>query len=69
MALDHVPVLPGDIVIGDDDGVVVVSPADVAEILVGIKAKLEAEARRRAEIASGKVVPDAVIAAVEKRFS
>ena len=68
VALGHVPVLPGDIVIGDDDGVVVVSPADVADILEGIKAKLESETRRRAEIASGKVVPDAVIAAVEKRF-
>lgn len=45
-----VTVHPGDIVVGDDDGVVIVSPADAPAILAKSKAKMQDEETTRREI-------------------
>jgi len=45
-----VVVNPGDIVVGDADGVVVVSPADAAQVLAAAKAQDAKEVRTRKEI-------------------
>jgi regulator of RNase E activity RraA len=50
-----VVVHPGDIVIGDRDGIAVVPRADAAEILELVRAQIGNEERRVAEIQSGKV--------------
>lgn len=48
-----VVVSPGDIVVGDHDGVVVVPRADAAEVLSLVQALVERETKRVAEIRSG----------------
>jgi regulator of RNase E activity RraA len=51
--------MAGDVVVGDEDGVVVVPRASVDEVLEGLAALLERERRRIAEIQSGTVLkPD-----------
>jgi regulator of RNase E activity RraA len=50
-----VAVHPGDIVIGDRDGIVVVRRADAAEVLDLVRALVKNEERRVAEIQSGNV--------------
>jgi len=67
VSVGDVVVMPGDLVVADDDGVVVLPFADRDDLLTGIRAKIESESRRRQEIESGVVVPDAVVAAVEAR--
>jgi regulator of RNase E activity RraA len=47
---------PGDLVIGDADGVVVIPRLDVETVLAGVEAKLEMEAQRLREIARGELV-------------
>jgi regulator of RNase E activity RraA len=47
--------MPGDVVVGDDDGVVVVPRVSVGEVLAGVTALLERERARIAEIRAGKV--------------
>lgn len=51
-----VPVLPGDIVIGDENGVVVVPQEDALDVITGVRKKLEYEERRRAAILAGTIV-------------
>jgi regulator of RNase E activity RraA len=46
-------VCPGDIVVGDNDGVAVVPASDAAEVLHLVHALMERETRRIAEINSG----------------
>jgi regulator of RNase E activity RraA len=46
-------VSPGDIVVGDHDGVVVVPARDAAEVLALVSALMDRETRRIAEIKSG----------------
>lgn len=58
---------PGDLIVGDADGVVVL-PRELAEFVVnGAQAKVDAEAKRMAEIAAGKLdapwLLDALVAA------
>lgn len=54
-----VPVLPGDYIVGDDNGVVVLPPRFVAEIIEGTKKKLDYEAKRALEIEAGVITkPD-----------
>jgi regulator of RNase E activity RraA len=54
-----VPVLPGDYIIGDDNGVVVIPPEMSEEIIAGTKKKLAYEANRAKEIAQGTIMkPD-----------
>lgn len=53
-----VRVAPGDIIVGDDDGVVVIPTARAAEVVDGVRHRLAAESRRLAAIADGKLYPD-----------
>lgn len=46
---------PGDLIIGDDDGVVVVPLANIEEILELAEKKVQAEAKRIAEIQNGNL--------------
>jgi regulator of RNase E activity RraA len=46
-------VLPGDVVVGDEDGVVVFGPERTPDVLREAEAKAEAECAIRAEIATG----------------
>ncbi len=48
----RVVVRPGDIIVGDDDGVVVVRLEELDEILLGAEAKFESETKIRAAIGS-----------------
>lgn len=50
------PVQPGDLVIGDTDGVVVIPRADVARVLEAAEQKLAAEKTRLDEVARGELV-------------
>lgn len=56
ISLGGVSVEPGDLVIGDCDGVVVVPRADVEKVLKAAEKKLEAEAQRLTEIRDGILV-------------
>lgn len=54
-----VPVLPGDYVVGDINGIVVIPPYLVAEIVTGTERKLAYEERRAQEIEAGIIIkPD-----------
>ena len=53
-----VSVSPGDLVFGDDDGVVVVPPDLLETVLLKAEAKAKAEEARIREIAEGKLEPD-----------
>jgi 4-hydroxy-4-methyl-2-oxoglutarate aldolase len=46
---------PGDVVVGDDDGVVVVAREEVKAVLAASQAREEKEAGTRAQLASGKL--------------
>ncbi len=50
------PVQPGDLVVGDADGVVVIPRADVLKVLEAAEKKLADEKRRLEEIAHGELV-------------
>ena len=52
------PVSPGDIVLGDDDGIAVVPLADQAALLAVCRAKLEQERGWLAEIAAGTTMAE-----------
>lgn len=49
---------PGDVVVADDDGVVVVPRLHAADVLVASKAREEKEARSRARYAAGEIALD-----------
>ncbi|WP_454019602.1 4-carboxy-4-hydroxy-2-oxoadipate aldolase/oxaloacetate decarboxylase [Azospirillum sp. Marseille-Q6669] len=53
-----VTVHPGDLIVGDDDGLVVVPLAEVEAVLAASRARLEKEERLRAELQSGKTTWD-----------
>lgn len=57
---------PGDWILGDDDGVVVITPAELESVVTGALAKSEAEARRMAAIARGELRPLWLDAALAK---
>jgi 4-hydroxy-4-methyl-2-oxoglutarate aldolase len=46
---------PGDVVVGDDDGVVVVPAAQAAEVAVAAQAREEKEAATRARLKTGEL--------------
>jgi 4-hydroxy-4-methyl-2-oxoglutarate aldolase len=48
-------IVPGDLVIADDDGVVVVSRRDAADVLAKCRAREEKEARNRARLEAGEL--------------
>ena len=56
IACGGVVVHPGDLVMGDDNGVVVVPQADIEATVAGADKKLAVEAKRREEIAAGQYV-------------
>ncbi|MEZ5652825.1 MAG: RraA family protein [Burkholderiaceae bacterium] len=66
IALDGMIIEPGDIVIGDADGVLAVPLADAEEILAKTQAKQDAEARQMQEIANGTNDRSWVDAALKK---
>jgi len=53
VAISGVVVHPGDIVVGDDDGVVFVQPSDAVELAAASRRKLEAEEKTFEDIAAG----------------
>jgi len=54
-----VPVHPGDVIVGDENGVVVIPIDDISQVLAGAEKKYRAEALRRDEIKKGLFVrPD-----------
>ena len=55
-----VAVNPGDIIIGDINGVVVVPQKDLESLLASVHVKLDYEARRREEIKQGKVISESI---------
>lgn len=55
VACGGVPVLPGDVVIGDANGVVIVPQADLAWVLAKTKQIVAGEEKRLAEIAAGQL--------------
>ena len=53
-----VSVAPGDIVVGDDDGVVVIAQADAGAALGNARKRLAAEEEKRARIKAGETTAD-----------
>ena len=58
VAVGGVPVLPGDVVVGDANGVVVVPRGDAAAVLAKARALTAAEAKKVREFDEGKLIPD-----------
>jgi regulator of RNase E activity RraA len=54
VSIDGMVVNPGDIVAGDDDGVVFISPSEAKAIAAASRKKLDAETQTLADIASGR---------------
>jgi len=54
----------GDLIVGDEDGVVVVPLADAPAVLERLKAVKQKEAQMVADLAAGRLVPDWVDAAL-----
>jgi 4-hydroxy-4-methyl-2-oxoglutarate aldolase len=53
-----ISVKPGDLIVGDDDGVVVVPPHAINEVLLAAKAKLALEEQRIKDIENGLLIPE-----------
>lgn len=53
VAVGGVAVTPGDLVLGDSDGVVIVPQAEVERVLIAAEAKFADETARRADIKAG----------------
>lgn len=60
-------VRPGDVVVADDDGVVVVPRADTAEVLAAARARAEREAASRARYRAGELSLD--VSAMRERLA
>lgn len=57
ISVGGVSVMPGDLVVGDADGVVIVPRLQVAEVLLAAEKKLAEEKKRLEEIARGELTP------------
>ena len=55
-----VPVMPGDIIVADADGVVVVAREDAETVMQRADTKLSYEAKRRVEINDGQIAKPAI---------
>ena len=53
-------IAPGDLVIGDDDGLVSLTPAQAASLLAAAEAKLELEQQWRTRLAAGSTMVEAL---------
>lgn len=62
-----VPVHPGDIIVGDSDGVVVVPQGDAALVLQRLDAMQKKEEKAIAGIKAGKLTPDWVEGALREK--
>jgi regulator of RNase E activity RraA len=60
-------VLPGDLVVGDADGVIAIPPAEAADVLQRCRAHLRKEAKIRAENAAGTSDPERFDAALRAK--
>jgi regulator of RNase E activity RraA len=58
VAVGGVPVLPGDIVVGDANGVVIVPRLDAEVVLRKARAMAAAEVKKVREFGEGKLIPD-----------
>ena len=67
VAISGVVVHPGDIVVGDDDGVVFIQPADAVALAAASRRKLAAEEKTFAEIAAGSYDETWIDAALRAR--
>jgi RraA family protein len=56
ISIGGVAVQPGDLVAGDDDGVVVVPAANVGQVLVDAQKKIDSERQRMRDISEGRLV-------------
>jgi 4-hydroxy-4-methyl-2-oxoglutarate aldolase len=66
ISVGGVSVMPGDLIVGDADGVVVVPRGQVATVLVAAEMKLAEEKARLDEIARGELTPAWLEAALRK---
>jgi 4-hydroxy-4-methyl-2-oxoglutarate aldolase len=53
-----IAVNPGDLILGDDDGIVAVPRSRIETVLNSARAKVTAEAQRVQEIENGKIIPE-----------
>jgi regulator of RNase E activity RraA len=60
-------VMPGDIVVGDEDGVAVVPRADAPEVLKAVESLIEREAKRIAEIKGGGLFKSEIDETLKKK--
>jgi regulator of RNase E activity RraA len=67
IACGNTVVMPGDVVVGDSDGVVVVPRPDAAEVLVAVQALVEREKKRIDEIESGIVFKSEINETLKKK--
>jgi 4-hydroxy-4-methyl-2-oxoglutarate aldolase len=66
VSLAGTAVNPGDLVVGDADGVVVLPRESAAEIVAGAQAKIDSESARVAEIRQGKLAAPWVVDTLRK---
>lgn len=57
VAVGGVPILPGDIIVGDSNGVAVVPRVDAEAVLAKARTYPDAEAKKVKEISEGKLIP------------
>jgi regulator of RNase E activity RraA len=67
VACGGIVVHPGDVIVGDADGVVVVPLADAPAVAERLKAIAEKEAHMAADLAAGRLVPEWVDAALASK--
>ena len=67
VAVGNVPVLPGDIVVGDQIGVVVVPRRDAEAVLEKARGVAEYEVKKIQEIRAGGLIPDWLRSTLEKK--
>ena len=59
ITIGGVPVSPGDVIVGDEDGVVVIPQAQLDAVIAALKIVLVAEAAGEARVKSGAIMSDA----------